>query len=287
MLTEPTYEKLEVVLRTDSAALLLGDSVAVMREIESSTVDLIFADPPYLLSNGGFSVKSGRQVSVNKGAWDESNGVEQDFAFHHDWLTEARRILKPDGAIWVSGTYHSVFQCGHAMQALGFRILNDIVWFKPNAAPNLGRRMFTASHETLIWASKSQKSRHEFDYDAMRKFDNDEDIFKNDGKQMRSVWSIPVTDDVWVIPTTPKREKAFPGHPTQKPLALLERIILASSKPGDLVLDPFVGSGTTGVAAISLGRRFVGIDNNKEFLLEIACPRIRAQHADSSVSISK
>jgi len=160
------------------------------------------------------------------------------------------------------------------MQQLGFRILNDISWFKPNASPNLGRRMFTASHETLIWASKSPRSRHVFNYDEMRDEAGLTDRFKNAGKQMRTVWEIDDEGDVWSIPTTPAREKSFGRHPTQKPVKLLERIIASSSNRDGFVLDPFLGSGTTAEVAIKLGRHVVGIDSSAAYLGEIAVPRI-------------
>lgn len=275
MLTEGIPAELNVVFQNERAALIHGDAVEVMRELPASSVDLIFADPPYRLSNGGMSVHAGKQVSVNKGQWDVSEGPEADFQFHIEWLRECRRILKDDGTIWVSGTYHSIFQCGYAIQLLGYRVLNDVSWFKPNAAPNLGRRMFTASHETLIWAARSAKSKHVFNYDSMRTGDFLTDPLKRPGKQMRSVWGIE-NEDVWVIPTTPIAEKRFPGHPTQKPLALLERIISASSNPDAIVLDPFVGSGTTGIAALNLGRKFIGVDSSLEFLNDIAIPRLNA-----------
>lgn len=280
MLSEGSPANLSVVFQRPGVKLFHGDAITTMKALPDSSVDLIFADPPYRLSNGGFTVHSGRQVSVDKGDWDISEGVDNDFRFHLSWLQECRRLLKDTGTIWVSGTYHSIFQCGFAMQTLGYRILNDVSWFKPNAPPNLGRRMFTASHETLIWASKSPKSKHVFNYDDMRESDFDSDIFKRPGKQMRSVWSVPNDADVWVIPTTPKREKQFPGHPTQKPLDLLERVIRASSLEDGLVLDPFVGSGTTGIAAVNLGRQFVGIDNNLQFLTDVAIPRLEANLAE-------
>lgn len=222
-----------------------------MKQMPDESIDFIFADPPYFLSNDGISVSSGKQVSVNKGDWDRTNGVEADYEFHKEWLAEAQRLLKPNGTLAVSGTYHSIFQCGFALQTLGFRILNDLVWFKPNAAPNLAGRNFAAAHETIIWASKDKKAKHTFNYQIMKTTDFPGDQLKNPGKQMRSVWSIPAT---------PAREKIHGKHPTQKPLALLERFILAATQKGDIVLDPFMGSGTTGVAAVSLGRKFVGIE---------------------------
>ncbi|OHA51212.1 MAG: DNA methylase N-4 [Candidatus Terrybacteria bacterium RIFCSPLOWO2_01_FULL_40_23] len=226
-----------------------------MNKLPEDSIDMIFADPPYNLSNGGFSVHAGKRVSVNKGKWDESRGFQDDYNFHHKWLEACKRILKPHGTLWVSGTYHSIYQCGYALQALGYHILNDISWFKPNASPNLSCRFFTASHETLIWARKEKKAKHVFNYQQMRKFSDD--IIHHQNKQMRSVWSIG----------TPKpEEKKFGKHPTQKPLALLTRVVLSSTKPGDVVLDPFAGSSTTGLAAVANNRKFIGFDLEKNYL---------------------
>ena len=247
--------------------LFLGDSIAVMNSMEPESVDMIFADPPYNLSNGGTSVHSGKRVSVDKGAWDKSRGSREDFDFHYAWIEACRRVLKKDGTIWISGTYHSIYACGYALQLLDYRILNDIAWFKPNASPNLGCRMFTASHETLIWASKSKKSKHTFNYKEMREGDFPSDFLKKPGKQMRSIWSI----------TTPSKiEKVFGKHPTQKPTTLLDRIILASTKEGDVVLDPFAGSATTGVSALKFSRTFIGIDTSEEYLTNMAIPRLKS-----------
>jgi site-specific DNA-methyltransferase (adenine-specific) len=234
-----------------------GNCLEILPTIPEESIDLIFADPPYMLSNGGFTCHAGKKVSVNKGKWDKSQGIEKDFEFHDSWIKECARVLKPNGSLWVSGTYHSIFACGFALQKQGWHIINDISWFKPNASPNLSCRMFTASHETLIWARKNKKGKHTFNYDVACNFDWKEDPIKNSNKQMRSVWSIP----------TPKaEEKKFGKHPTQKSLRLLERIILTSTNKKDVVLDPFCGSATTGVAAIKHGRRFVGIDTEKDFL---------------------
>src|SRR3989344_5896354 len=153
------------------------------------SVDMVVADPPYLLSNGGFTVHAGRQVSVNKGAWDKSNGLKKDFEFHLEWIQAVRRVLKPSGTLWISGTYHSIYQCGFALQVAGFHLLNDIAWFKPNASPNLSCRFFTASHETLVWARKDKKAKHIFNYDLMKNGTWPEDALKKPGLQMRSVWS--------------------------------------------------------------------------------------------------
>jgi site-specific DNA-methyltransferase (adenine-specific) len=237
--------------------LIHQDALTALKELESESVDLIFADPPYFLSNDGFTVKSGKMVSVNKGDWDKSFGVERDFEFHQLWISECLRVLKPNGSFFISGTYHSIYQCGFALQSSGCRIVNEIVWFKPNGAPALAGRNFTASHETVIWATKSPKSKHTFNYVESKKWPAEGDIIRREGKQMRSVWSIP---------STPAREKTEGKHPTQKPVELLRRIILLASNLGDTVLDPFCGSGTTGVVSVSNGRKFVGIDLDKSFI---------------------
>lgn len=248
------------------AALFLGDMQDVMSNIPSESADLIFADPPYNLSNDGFTCHAGKRFSVNKGDWDKSKGIENDFDFHQAWIAACKRVLKPNGSLWVSGTYHSIYACGFALQAQGWHFVNDISWFKPNAAPNLACRMFTASHETLIWVRKNKKAKHTFNYEAMKNGDWPSDVIKKPNKQMRSVWAI----------NTPRpSEKAFGKHPTQKPLALMERIILAASNPGDLILDPFCGSATTGVAALSHKRKFIGIDAEADFLKNLAIPRLQ------------
>jgi site-specific DNA-methyltransferase (adenine-specific) len=250
MTTAPYY-------RTDHFVLFNEDSLKILDQLPENSVDMVFADPPYNLSNGGFTVHAGKMVSVHKGDWDKSNGFEDDYNFHHKWLSAAKRVLKPGGSLWVSGTYHSIYQCGHAIQSLGFHILNDISWFKPNAAPNLSCRFFTASHETLIWARKEKKAKHTFNYDAMKNGEWNGDTLKKPNTQMRSVWSIG----------TPKPdEKKFGKHPTQKPVELLKRIVLASTNKGDLIVDPFAGSSTTGIAAYLHDRNFIGIDTEKNFL---------------------
>ncbi len=246
--------------------LYLDDAVNALDALPAESVDLIFADPPYGLSNGGFSCHAGRRVCVDKGAWDKSLGVEAGFAFHEQWIAACRRVLKPNGALWVSGTYHSIYACGYALQKGGWHVLNDIAWFKPNAPPHLACRMFAASHETLIWARKNKNARHVFHYEVMRDSPWNGDIIKKEGRQMRSLWAI----------CTPKpEEKRYGKHPTQKPLALLERIVLACSNPGDVVLDPFCGSATTGVAALRHKRKFIGIDSNERFLQNMALPRLQ------------
>ena len=242
------------------------DCLKILETIPENTFDMIFADPPYMLSNGGITCQNGKVVSVNKGTWDESQGFEQDFKFHKKWLSACKRVLKKNGTLWVSGTYHSIYSCGFAMQLLGYHILNDISWFKPNASPNMCCRYFTASHETLIWARKDKKTKHTFNYELMKNGDFPSDFIKKPRTQMRSVWAIG---------TPKKSEKTFGKHPTQKPLDLLERIILASTNEGDLILDPFMGSATTGVAALKHNRKFVGIEKEKEFV-ELAEKRLSA-----------
>ena len=247
---KPYYEKPEF-------KLYQSNCLDILAEFPEGSVDMIFADPPYNLSNGGFTVHAGRRVSVNKGTWDKSNGFEEDFDFHLNWIRACRRVLKPHGTIWISGTYHSIYQCGFALQLCGYHILNDISWFKPNASPNLSCRFFTASHETLIWARRERNAKHIFNYELMKTGRWQDDFIKKPNSQMRSVWAIG----------TPKTvEKRFGKHPTQKPESLLKRIVLASTNKGDLVLDPFTGSSTTGVAAYLLGRSFIGMDMNEKFL---------------------
>ena len=205
--------------------------------------DMIFADPPYFLSNGGITCHAGRMVKVDKGAWDKSRGAELNHEFNTEWLRRCQRVLKPNGTIWVTGTHHVIFSVGYAMQQLGFKILNDIAWEKPNPPPNLSCRYFTHSTETVLWAAKGEKSKHVFNYQAMRQ--------TNGGKQMKTVWKL----------ASPRHEeKAHGKHPTQKPLALVERCVLASTNEGALVLDPFLGNGTTAVACRKLNRRCVGVD---------------------------
>jgi site-specific DNA-methyltransferase (adenine-specific) len=239
----------------DNFVLYHGDSLNLLQELPENSIDMIFADPPYNLSNGGFTCHAGRAVSVNKGDWDKSNGLKKDFDFHLNWIAACRRVLKPHGTIWISGTYHSIYQCGYALQLAGYHVLNDISWFKPNASPNLSCRFFTASHETLLWARKDKEAKHKFNYERMLRFRND--LIHRQDKQMRSVWAIG----------TPKpEEKRFGKHPTQKPLELLHRVVLASTEDGDIILDPFTGSSTTGIAAILNNRKFIGVDKEKKYL---------------------
>ena len=254
-----------------------GDCLEVLKTFPANSVDMVFADPPYNLSNDGFTCQAGKMVSVNKGAWDKSQGIEADYDFHLSWLNECRRVLKPNGTLWVSGTYHSIYACGHALQKLGYHILNDICWFKPNASPNLSCRFFTASHETLIWARKNKQARHTFNYLEMKEGDYSEDRLKAPGKQMRSVWAIPVT---------PQSEKSFGRHPTQKPLALMDRVVLSSTNEGDIVLDPFCGTASTGVSSIKHGRKFIGIEKENNFF-ELSRSRLESLCKLKSTAVKK
>jgi site-specific DNA-methyltransferase (adenine-specific) len=255
--------RLDARLRGRDHRLLEGDCVEVMARMPERSIDLIFADPPYLLSNGGTTCSSGRRVSVDKGRWDASGGLAADHEWNRRWLEACRRVLKPSGTIWVSGTQHVIFSIGFAMQQLGFHLLNTITWFKPNASPNLACRFFTHSTEIVLWAApeRSRPLAHTFHYREMKE--------ENGGKQMRDLWQLPEPDGeqvVWSLPTPAKSEKKAGRHPTQKPRALLDRIVRAGSSPGECVLDPFNGSGTTGVAALAAGRRYIGIDVDPAYL---------------------
>lgn len=244
--------------------LLKGDCIQVLNRAKENSVDMIFADPPYFLSNGGITCYAGKMVSVNKGKWDKSMGTRENHEFILEWLRACKRVLKPDGTIWVSGTTHIIYSIGFAMQELEYKILNDIIWYKRNAPPNLSCRYFTHSTETILWAAKDKNSRHCFNYPLMKQINN--------GKQMRNLWEFAndnqprQEDNVWEIPAPSPAEKTFGKHPTQKPVELLRRIILASTQEDDLVLDPFCGSSTTGVAAVALKRRYVGIDLDEGYL---------------------
>jgi site-specific DNA-methyltransferase (adenine-specific) len=241
-------------------------------------VDVAFADPPYMLSNGGSTCQSGKRVSVDKGSWDASRGLSTDHAFQMRWLEAVRRVLKPSGTLWVSGTQHVIFSIGFAMQEMGYHLLNTVTWYKPNASPNLACRFFTHSTEILLWASpaKARPLAHRFNYQAMKA--------ANGGKQMRDLWAIceqptPGGEQViWSLPTPGPKEKVHGRHPTQKPVALLERVLAASAAKGDLVLDPFSGSATTGVAALRSGCRFVGIERDSAYL-DLGARRLRAAEA--------
>ena len=246
--------KKNLFFKENSFQLLLGDSFSLLKKIPEKSIDMIFADPPYFLSNGGISVQSGKMVSVNKAAWDMGMKTEDKLKYNRRWIKECKRVLKDDGTIWISGTMHNIYYVGVALELEGFSIINNITWQKTNPPPNISTRAFTHSTETIIWARKQltpkKKGKHLFNYQDMKEI--------NGGKQMK---------DVWQFSLTPKREKQAGKFPTQKPLALLERIILSSTKEGDIILDPFNGSGTTGIASYNLKRRYIGIDLEKEYLV--------------------
>ena len=224
-----------------------GDCLRLLEEFDFK-FDMVFADPPYFLSNGGISLQSGKVVCVDKGEWDKGKTPEEVMAFNMDWLRLCREKMKDNGTIWISGTYHNIFSVAQCLVTLGYRILNVITWQKTNPPVNISCRFFTYSTEFIIWARKCSKVPHKFNYDLMKKL--------NDGKQMT---------DVWRMPAIGRWEKNCGKHPTQKPLRLLTRMILASTSPGDWILDPFSGSSTTGIAANLCGRRFAGIEQEEEF----------------------
>lgn len=228
--------------------LLHGDTFQLLPSF-SFKFDMIFADPPYILSNGGISCQAGKVVSVDKGEWDKGGTPEYMEAFNREWIALCRDKLKNNGTIWVSGTYHNIFSVANALTELGFKILNVVTWAKTNPPPNISCRYFTYSTEFIIWARKMPKVSHYYNYELMKQL--------NEGKQMT---------DVWRLPAIGKWEKSCGKHPTQKPLALLSRIILASTKPNAWVLDPFAGSSTTGIAANLLQRRYLGIEQEPEFV---------------------
>jgi site-specific DNA-methyltransferase (adenine-specific) len=266
---------------------------AIAAKYPAGRFDAIFADPPYFLSNGGITCHAGRMVKVDKGDWDVSRGPELNHEFNLEWLRRCQRVLKPNGTLWVSGTHHVIFSIGYALQSLGFKILNDIAWEKPNPPPNLSCRYFTHSTETILWAAKNDQSRHVFNYQEMRKVT---------GKQMKTVWRAKefepqmdtdetqiseknicenlcesVAENIWTLGAPGNAEKGFGKHPTQKPVALVERCLAASTNEGDLVLDPFLGGGTTAVAAVRLKRGCVGIE------LDLHNVQMAAKRADREI----
>ena len=229
--------------------ILQGDCMERLKEIEDTSIDAIFADPPYFLSNGGISVQSGKKVCVDKGEWDKGGTPEYIYEFNRKWLSLCRSKLKDNGTIWISGTHHNIHIVMRCLQELGYKVLNTITWQKTDPPPNLSCKYFNFSTELIIWARKHEKKTHKFNYETMKQL--------NGGTQMTDVWRIPAVSS-W--------EKLQGKHPTQKPLRLLYRIILASTNEGDLVLDPFAGSSTTGIAANLLGRKFIGIEQELQFV---------------------
>jgi len=250
-------KKQETYYYTQNIDLVYGDSFEILKNIKTETVDMIFADPPYFLSGDGITVSHGKMVSVKKADWDTKINITEKHKFNKNWIRKCKRILKPNGSIWVSGTMHNIYSIGMALEEEGFKIINNITWQKSNPPPNISCRAFTSSTETILWAKKDlKKSKHLFNYSLMKEL--------NGNKQMK---------DVWVTSLTKPSEKKSGKHPTQKPIAIIERIILASTSKNDLILDPFNGSGTTGVAAVRNNRRYIGIDSTKEYL-EISKQRL-------------
>ena len=224
-----------------------GDSFKLLKEFDFK-FDMIFADPPYFLSNGGISLQSGKVVSVDKGEWDKGMSQDEVMTFNMEWLRLCRDKLKDNGSIWISGTYHNIFSVANSLTILGYKILNVVTWEKTNPPVNISCRYFKYSTEFIIWARKMKKVPHKFNYELMKEL--------NGGKQMT---------DVWRMPAIGRWEKTCGKHPTQKPLRLLVRIILATTSQGDWILDPFSGSSTTGIAANLCGRRFAGIEQEEAY----------------------
>jgi modification methylase len=247
--------------------IINGDCIAAMDTLPASSVDMIFADPPYNLQLEGELVRpNNTKVDAVDDDWDKFADFATYDRFTEAWLKSARRILKDDGTIWVIGSYHNIFRVGTKLQDIGYWMLNDVIWRKTNPMPNFRGRRFTNAHETMIWCAKSKDSRHAFNYEAMKAL--------NDDLQMRSDWLLPICSGGERL----KDSKGRKGHPTQKPEALLHRVILAATKPGDVVLDPFFGSGTTGAVAKRLGRRWIGIERDPAYI-DLARKRIAAVQA--------
>ena len=253
------FKSLKPYFTDGYSVLYLSDVFPALEDMRSECVDMIFADPPYFLSNDGFSCSGGKRVSVNKGDWDKAETLEDKHNFNRTWIRLCRNILKPNGTIWITGTLHNIYSVGMALEQEGFKILNNITWQKTNPPPNLSCRYFTHSTETILWARRNDKySKHYFNYQLMKEI--------NGNRQMK---------DVWTGTLTPASEKTYGKHPAQKPLYILERIILASTHEGDVVLDPFCGSSTTGVACKKSGRKYIGIDNNLEYI-ELSIRRLKS-----------
>jgi modification methylase len=248
----PCENRSKAVPAADS--VVEGDCLEAMRALPAGCADLVFADPPYNLQLEGELLRPNEtRVEGVHHDWDKFASFADYDRFSRAWLSECRRLLKPDGAIWVIGSYHNIFRLGAALQDLGFWLLNDVIWLKTNPMPNFRGRRFTNAHETLIWAARGPQSRHRFNYDSMKAF--------NDDLQMRSDWTIPICSG----PERLKDDGGRKAHPTQKPEALLARVLLASTQPGDLVIDPFFGTGTTGAVAKRLGRRFIGFERDPDY----------------------
>lgn len=240
---------MSLVYANDYCRLFQGDSLNLIKKLDDESVDVIMTDPPYFLSNGGISCQNGKMVSVDKGDWDKLPDTMTMDDFYINFLEESKRVLKNDGTIWLFGTMHNIYTLGYLLQKMKYKLLNNVTWQKTNPSPNLSCRMFTHSTETILWAKKHEKSKHYFNYALMKEINN--------GKQMK---------DVWTSSTTNRSEKKHGKHPTQKPLELMERLILASSQEGDTILDCFSGSGTTLVAGYGLKRNMIGMELEDEFI---------------------
>lgn len=275
VVTEKSSKRRNIERDSGDGRLIIGDSAEVMRELPAGSIDMIFADPPYNMQLGGDLTRpDNSRVDGVDDVWDKFDDLKAYDSFTRDWLAAARHALSEDGSLWVIGSYHNIFRVGTALQNIGFWILNDIVWVKTNPMPNFKGRRFTNAHETLIWAAKSPDSRYTFNYEAMKRL--------NDDLQMRSDWLLPLC-------TGPERVRDADGrkaHPTQKPEALLYRVILAATNPGDVVLDPFVGSGTTAAMAKRLGRRFIAMEREAEYAA-LAEARVAAVEPPSDPSALK
>ncbi len=244
--------------------MIIGDCVESMNALPRESVDCIFADPPYNLQLGGdLHRPNNSKVDAVDNDWDQFESLKAYDEFTREWLTAARATLKPDGSIWVIGSYHNIFRLGYILQDLGFWVLNDIIWHKSNPMPNFRGRRFTNAHETMIWAGKSQKSKYYFNYDAMKSL--------NEDLQMRSDWYLPLCTGAERL----KDDEGKKAHPTQKPESLLHRVLMSSTRKGDTVLDPFFGTGTTGAVAKKLGRSFIGLERDETYA-EFARERIAA-----------
>ncbi len=237
--------KANIYYQDDTFMLLKGDSFKLLKKITPKSIDMIFADPPYFLSNGGPTISCGKIVSVDKGSWDKKENYDDIYKFTKTWIKEAYRLLKPNSSIWIGATHHNLFDIKKALDEVGFKIINIIIWKKVDPPPLIYKNKFRFSYEFIIWADKGNG--HFFDYLAMYQINNSE------------------LEDVWIIPAVTKNEKKYGYHPTQKPEALLERIIKASTKEHDVVLDPFMGSGTTGIVCKRLNRLFIGIEKDNKY----------------------
>lgn len=251
-----------IYYKDDNCTLIRGDSFKVLRKIEDRSVNFIFADPPYFLSGNGITCSGGKMVSVNKGEWDKKISVKEKLDFNNKWIKECYRILKDNGTIAISGTFHNIYTIGVALELNNFEIINNITWKKTNPPPNISCKALTHSTETILWAKK-KNCKYTFNYKVLKEL--------NFNKQMK---------DVWEFSLTKQSEKKEGKHPTQKPLCLLERILVMATNKDDVVLDPFNGSGTTGVACTKLNRKYIGIEINEEYL-EISKKRIIKESRDN------